>query len=322
MCKKIDYRQSGVDIDAGNALVKRIAPFVKTTKISGVLGSIGGFSGAFKLPTGYKNPVLLSATDGVGTKLKIAIDTKKFDTVGIDLVAMCINDLICNFAKPLFFLDYYATAKLEINEASKVIKGIAKGCQIAQCALIGGETAEMPSMYKEGNFDLAGFCVGITEEAQIDRSSKVKKGDILLALPSYGLHSNGFSLVQKVLQKANMTFNSTFDQRPFYETLLTPTRIYAKEFLQFQDKISALAHITGGGIVENLPRVLPKGLSFKIDYNKIKPQKIFEFLRQYVEENEMRRTFNCGAGMIWVVSPQNVDAIVQNSDAYFIGEIV
>ena len=318
---KISYKDSGVDIDAGNSFVENIKPFVKETLTPNVIGGIGSFAGAFRLPTGYKKPVLLSATDGVGTKLKLAIEAKKFDTVGIDLVAMCVNDLICNFGEPLYFLDYYATAKLDINEATQVVKGIAEGCKISECALIGGETAEMPGMYNEGDFDLAGFAVGIAEEDEMDRVSHTKAGDVLVALSSSGVHSNGFSLVRKVLEIANMDINSDFNGKPIIETLLTPTRIYVKEFKKLKDKINSLAHITGGGIVENLPRVLPENLKAVVYKDKIKTLPIFEFLSQYVEEDEMYRTFNMGVGMIFVVSKENVDEVLESSDGYVIGEL-
>jgi phosphoribosylformylglycinamidine cyclo-ligase len=320
--EKVSYKEAGVDIDAGNNFVENIKPFVASTKIAGVLGGIGSFAGAFKLPSGYKEPVLLAGTDGVGTKLKLAIQSKKFDTVGIDLVAMCSNDLICNFGDPLFFLDYYATAKLEVNEASEVVKGIAEGCIRSECALIGGETAEMPGMYQQGDFDLAGFCVGIAEKSELNRVKQVKKGDILIALPSSGIHSNGFSLVRKVLfDKLNMNFDSDFNGKKLIDVLLEPTRIYVKEFKKNKKYINALAHITGGGIVENLPRVLPDNLKAVVKKENIKILPIFDFISKYVEEDEMFRAFNMGVGMIFVVDPINVDKILKNTDGYIIGEI-
>ena len=320
---KISYKDSGVDIDAGNSFVETIKPYVKETLTPNVIGGIGSFAGAFRLPTGYKKPVLLSATDGVGTKLKLAIESKKFDTVGIDLVAMCVNDLICNFGEPLYFLDYYATSKLVIDEAGDVVKGIAEGCKQSECALIGGETAEMPGMYREGDFDLAGFAVGIAEEDEMDRVSHTKSGDILIALPSSGIHSNGFSLVRKLFfDKLNMKYDDEFNGKPLIETLLTPTRIYVKEFKKLKDKINALAHITGGGIVENLPRVLPDNLKAIVYKDKIQTLPIFDFMSKYVEENEMYRTFNMGVGLILAVNPENVDFVLENSDGYVIGELV
>ena len=317
---KISYKDSGVDIDAGNSLVERIKPVVKETFNENVVGGIGSFAGAFRLPSGYKKPVLLSATDGVGTKLKLAIDSGKFDTVGIDLVAMCVNDLICNFGEPLFFLDYYATAKLDVDAASEVIKGIAAGCKEAECALIGGETAEMPGMYKEGDFDLAGFAVGIAEEDELN--PKVKEGDILIALPSSGIHSNGFSLVRKLFfEKLKMKFDDEIDGKKLIDILLTPTRIYVKDFKKLKPFVNALAHITGGGIVENLPRVVPEDLEAVVYKDKIKILPIFEFMSKYVDEDEMFRTFNMGVGMILAVSSENVDNVLKNSDGYIIGEI-
>jgi len=317
---KISYKDAGVDIDKGNSFVDKIKPFVKDTFNSNVVGGIGSFAGAFRMPGGYKKPVLLGATDGVGTKLKLAIDAKKYDTVGIDLVAMCVNDLICNFGEPLFFLDYYATAKLEVDAASDVVKGIAAGCKEAECALIGGETAEMPGMYKEGDFDLAGFAVGIAEEDEL--APEVKNGDILLALPSSGIHSNGYSLVRKLFfDKLNMSFDDEIEGQKLIDILLTPTRIYVKDFKKFKPLINGLAHITGGGIVENLPRVLPDNLGAVVYKNKIKTLPIFDFMAKYVEEDEMYRTFNMGVGMIFAVDEKNVDEIVNNSDAYVIGQI-
>lgn len=318
----VSYKDAGVDIDAGNQFVENIKPYVKSTIIPGVLGGIGSFAGAFELPSGYKKPVILSGTDGVGTKLKLAIDAKKFDTVGIDLVAMCSNDLLCNFGEPLFFLDYYATAKLDVNEATQVVKGIAEGCIRSECALVGGETAEMPGMYKEGDFDLAGFCVGIAEKEELDRISKVKAGDILIALPSSGVHSNGFSLVRKLLlEKLGMSLEDDFQGKKLKDVLLEPTRIYVKEFKANKDKINALAHITGGGITENLPRVLPENLTAVVQRSKIKVLPIFEFMSNHVELEEMYRTFNMGVGMVLVVNPSNVDAILANTDGYVIGEL-
>ncbi|PHO08788.1 phosphoribosylformylglycinamidine cyclo-ligase [Malaciobacter canalis] len=318
----VSYKDAGVDIDAGNQFVENIKPHVKSTLIPGVLGGIGSFAGAFELPTGYKNPVLLSGTDGVGTKLKLAIDSKKFDTVGIDLVAMCTNDLLCNFGEPLFFLDYYATAKLEVDEATDVVKGIAQGCIQSECALVGGETAEMPGMYKEGDFDLAGFCVGIAEKEELNRIEKVNIGDVLLALPSSGIHSNGFSLVRKLLlEKLEMSLDDEFDGKVLKDVLLEPTRIYVKEFKANKENINALAHITGGGITENLPRVLPDNLKAVVYKDKIKTLPIFDFMSKYVESEEMYRTFNMGVGMVLVVNPANVDAILANTDAYVIGEL-
>jgi phosphoribosylformylglycinamidine cyclo-ligase len=319
----ISYKDAGVDIDAGNELVEQIKPAVKSTFDSNVVGGIGSFAGAYRLPTGYKKPVILGATDGVGTKLKLAIDSKKFDTVGIDLVAMCVNDLICNFATPMFFLDYYATSSLNVDDASEIVKSIAQGCKISECALIGGETAEMPGMYSKDDFDLAGFATGIAEEDEMDRIPHIKDGDVLMAIPSSGVHSNGYSLVRKLFfEKLNCSFDDKIigDER-LIDTLLTPTRIYVKEFKEFKDKISALAHITGGGITENLPRVLGENFKAVVKKDSIKVLPIFEYISKHVEPEEMFRTFNMGVGMVLVVPKENVEHIEQNSDAYVIGHI-
>ena len=318
----ISYKDAGVDIDAGNDFVNAIKPFVKETQTPHVLGGIGSFSGAVRLPAGYKKPAILGATDGVGTKLRLAIDAHKFDGVGQDLVAMCVNDLICNFAEPLFFLDYYATAKLEIADAKEVVKSIAEGCKLARCALIGGETAEMPSMYEKGDFDLAGFAVGIAEEDEIDRSKFVREDDVLIALPSSGLHSNGFSLARKVIAELGLKFDDKVDDRALIDVLLEPTRIYVGDFLNLKDKIHALAHITGGGIVENLPRIFPEGLGAKIEHAAIRTPEIFKIIAQKVEPAEMMRTFNMGVGMIVVAPKENADFVLANSGGYVIGEIV
>ena len=318
----ISYKDAGVDIDAGNNFVNAIKPFVKATQTPHVLGGIGSFSGAVRLPTGYKKPAILGATDGVGTKLRLAIDARKFDGVGQDLVAMCVNDLICNFAEPLFFLDYYATAKLEISDAKEVVKSIAEGCKLARCALIGGETAEMPSMYEKGDFDLAGFAVGIAEEDEIDRSKFVREGDVLIALPSSGLHSNGFSLARKVVAELGLKFEDKVDGRALIDVLLEPTRIYVGDFLNLKDKIHALAHITGGGIVENLPRVFPEGLGAKIEHAAIRTPEIFKIIAQKVESAEMMRTFNMGVGMIVVAPKENANFVLANTNGYVIGEVV
>lgn len=319
---QISYKDAGVDIDAGNSFVENIKPLVKSTAIPGVLGGIGSFAGAFELPMGYKEPVMLAATDGVGTKLKLAIDSGIHNTVGIDLVAMCVNDLICNFGTPSFFLDYYATAKLDVKAATAVVSGIAQGCREAECALIGGETAEMPGMYHGGDYDLAGFAVGVAEKSELDRTSHVNAGDMLIALPSSGLHSNGFSLARKVLlEKMGMKFEDDFNGKPLIETLLTPTRIYVKTFKALKDKIQALGHITGGGIIENLPRVLPEGIRAVITESSIRVLPIFELIGQHVERNEMYRAFNMGVGMILVVRPENVDHVLANTDGYVIGNL-
>jgi len=319
----ISYKDAGVDIDAGNSFVEAIKADVKSTFDENVIGGIGSFAGAYALPTGYKEPVMLSATDGVGTKLKLAIESGRFDSVGIDLVAMCVNDLICNFGTPLFFLDYYATGKLVPQNAKDVVAGIAEGCRQSECALIGGETAEMPGMYSNDDFDLAGFAVGIAERSEMDTLANVKAGQVVIALPSSGVHSNGYSLVRKLFfEKLGMSLEDEFNGKPLIETLLTPTRIYVKEFKANRDKIQALAHITGGGIVENLPRVLPEGLRAKIDTSAIRTLPIFEFMAQHVAPEEMYRTFNMGVGMVLIAQPKDAETICANTDGYIIGEIV
>jgi phosphoribosylformylglycinamidine cyclo-ligase len=322
MSDMISYKEAGVDIDAGNKFVESIKPIVKSTFNKNVIGGIGSFAGVYELPDGYKKPVIISTTDGVGTKLKLAVESKKLDTVGIDLVAMCVNDLICNFATPMVFLDYYAMGKLDIDSSLEIMKGIAQGCIQAEAALIGGETAEMPGMYHGDDFDLAGFAVGIAEKEEINRSAKIKTGDVLIALPSSGIHSNGYSLVRKIcFDKLKMKFDEPFGEKTLIETLLEPTRIYVKTFKLLKPYINALAHITGGGIVENLPRVLPSGLQARIYKNSIKILPIFEFFSKYVSEEEMVRTFNMGVGMILVVNPLNVDTVLAQTDGYIIGEI-
>jgi len=318
----ISYKDAGVDIDAGNEFVEAIKSDVKSTFDSNVIGGIGSFAGAYALPSGYKEPVILSATDGVGTKLKIAIESGKLDTVGIDLVAMCVNDLICNNGVPMFFLDYYATGKLLPQNAKDVVAGIAEGCRRSECALVGGETAEMPGMYSEDDFDLAGFAVGIAERSEMDTVSNVKAGQVLVAMPSSGIHSNGYSLVRKLLfDKLGMSLDSEFDGKPLVETLLEPTRIYVKEYKANKKYIKALAHITGGGLVENLPRVLPEGIKAVISKSDIKVLPIFEFMSQYVEQDEMFRAFNMGVGMVWVVDEADADSVLANTDGYVIGKL-
>lgn len=319
---QISYKDAGVDIDAGNSFVDNIKPLVKSTRIPGVLGGIGSFAGAFELPKGFKEPVILAATDGVGTKLKLAIDSGIHNTVGIDLVAMCVNDLLCNFATPSFFLDYYATGKLDVEVATNVVAGIAEGCIRAECALIGGETAEMPGMYSNDDYDLAGFAVGIAEKSEMDRVSLVKAGHKLIALPSSGLHSNGFSLARKVLfEKMDMKFEDDFNGKPLIETLLEPTKIYVKTFKKLRDEIVAMAHITGGGIVENLPRVLPENLMAEVKKDSIKILPIFELMSKHVDKDEMFRAFNMGVGMVLVVEDANVEKVLKETDGYLIGEI-
>ncbi|MDO7252857.1 phosphoribosylformylglycinamidine cyclo-ligase [Helicobacter cappadocius] len=321
--QSISYKDSGVDIDEGNAFVEGIKPYVKATFDKNVIGGIGSFAGAYELPGGFKEPVILAATDGVGTKLRLAIDSDRLEGVGIDLVAMCVNDLICNFATPMFFLDYYASAKLDKYRAIRVVQGIAKGCEIAQCSLIGGETAEMPGMYQHKDFDLAGFAVGIAEKSDLQRQSNIKQGDVLIALQSSGIHSNGYSLVRKLLfEELKMKFEDQICGKTLIETLLTPTRIYVDDYKKIKNHINALAHITGGGIVENLPRVLPKDLRAQIDTKLIKTLPIFDILKLNLDEDEVYRVFNMGVGMIIVAPRTNLDYILKNTDGYEIGEII
>jgi len=305
----LDYRSAGVDIDAGNRLVGRIKAAVGTTQRSGVLGGIGGFGALFELPLDrYRRPVLVSGTDGVGTKLKLANQLGKHDTIGIDLVAMCANDVLVQGAEPLFFLDYYATGKLHVDTAAEVIEGIAAGCRDAGMALIGGETAEMPGMYGEGDYDLAGFCVGVVEKDAIIDGGRVKPGDALIGLASSGPHSNGYSLIRKIVEVSGSRLSDPFDGKTLGEVLLTPTRIYVKSLLALMDAmpIHAMAHITGGGLLENVPRVLPDGVCAVIDAGAWTTPPIFDWLRRHggVSETEMLRTFNCGIGMVVCVPEQ------------------
>ncbi|GHD07169.1 phosphoribosylformylglycinamidine cyclo-ligase [Tianweitania populi] len=308
---KLTYAQAGVDIDAGNALVEKIKPIVKSTRRPGADGEIGGFGGLFDLKAaGFTDPVLVAANDGVGTKLMVAIEAGKHDTVGIDLVAMCVNDLVVQAAEPLFFLDYYATGKLEPEEGAAIVAGIADGCRQAGCALIGGETAEMPGLYREGEYDLAGFAVGAAERSALLPTNDIVDGDVILGLSSSGVHSNGFSLVRKIVERSGLSYS---DPAPFAEgsslgeALLTPTRIYVRPLLNAirnTHGIKALAHITGGGFPDNIPRVLPKDYSVELDLDTIDVPPVFSWLAEVggVEPNEMLRTFNCGIGMIAVVA--------------------
>ena len=319
---KISYKDSGVNIDEGNNFIEDIKEDVKNTFNKNVLGGIGSFSGAYAVPSHLKNPVVLGATDGVGTKLKLAIDSQRLDGIGIDLVAMCVNDLICNFGEPAFFLDYYATGQLDRTIAARVVKSIAKGCIEAECSLIGGETAEMPGMYSHKDFDLAGFAVGFAEKEDLNRSLQMKEGDKIVALPSSGLHSNGFSLVNNILfNTLKKDFNEDFYGRPLIEVLLEPTRIYVKTFKKIKDRILGLAHITGGGILENIPRIFPENIGAVIDPTLIKTPHIFQFLKNYMEESEHYRILNMGVGMVVIVEPKHLDFILKNTDGYVIGEL-
>ena len=317
----LSYRDAGVDIEAGNRLVDRIKPHAKRTHRPGVLGGLGGFGALFELPLDrYRQPVLVSGTDGVGTKLKLALELRRHDTIGIDLVAMCVNDVLVVGAEPLFFLDYYATGYLDVEVAAAVIQGIADGCEQAGAALVGGETAEMPGMYGEGDYDLAGFCVGVVEKNRILDGSRVAPGDVLLGLASSGPHSNGYSLIRKILAVGGAKLDRPFEDRTLGETLLAPTRIYVKPVLQLltQVEVHAIAHITGGGLTENLPRVLPPRTKAIIDTASWPRPAIFQWLQQQggVAEAEMWRTFNCGVGMVIGVAAEDAEraqAILRNA---------
>ncbi|MGY5806252.1 phosphoribosylformylglycinamidine cyclo-ligase [Rhizobium sp. LEGMi198b] len=314
----LTYSDAGVDIDAGNLLVEKIKPAVRSTRRPGADGEIGGFGGLFDLKAaGFTDPVLVAANDGVGTKLKIAIDANYHDTVGIDLVAMCVNDLVVQGAEPLFFLDYFATGKLDPDQGAAIVGGIAAGCREAGCALIGGETAEMPGMYSDGDYDLAGFAVGAAERGQLLPSGDIAEGDVILGLASSGVHSNGFSLVRKIVVISGLGWDAPAPfagDKALGEALLTPTRIYVKPLLKVireTHAIKALAHITGGGFPENIPRVLPKHLAAEIDLAAVQVPPVFSWLAKTggVEAKEMLRTFNCGIGMIAVVAAENVAAV-------------
>jgi len=311
----LTYADAGVDIDAGNALVERIKPAAKRTQRPGTMSGLGGFGALFDLKAaGYSDPILVGATDGVGTKLRIAIDTGNVDTIGIDLVAMCVNDLVCQGAEPLFFLDYFATGKLELDQATAIINGIAEGCAQSGCALIGGETAEMPGMYTEGDFDLAGFAVGAMERGG-ELPAGVAEGDVLLGLASNGVHSNGYSFVRKVVEMSGLGWDADcpFAEGPLGAALLAPTRLYVTQTLAAvrAGGVHALAHITGGGLTENLPRVLPEGMGAQIDLSAWELPPVFRWLAETADmaEGELLKTFNCGIGMIVVVDPARADAI-------------
>ncbi len=330
--KSLDYKSAGVDIDAGNALVDRIKPVAARTRIPGVLAGLGGFGSLFELPVDrYRRPVLVAGTDGVGTKLKLAIDTGRHDGVGIDLVAMCVNDIIVQGAEPLFFLDYYATGQLDVAVAAAVIEGIGNGCELAGCALVGGETAEMPGMYGAGDYDLAGFCVGVVEKEAILDGSRVQPGDRLIGLASSGPHSNGYSLIRKVLERAGGDAGQLLEGRSLADWLMAPTRIYVKSLLQLMKSVpvNAFAHITGGGITENVPRVLPEGATASIDLATWNRPVIFEWLKStgQISSAEMLKTFNCGLGMIVCVAPEHEAAALASLAAtgetsQVIGEII
>ena len=315
------YKSAGVDKEEGYKTVDKIKSAVAETHNPNVLNNLGSF-GAFYEIAGYKNPVLVSGTDGVGTKLKVALDSKKYDSIGVDCFAMCANDIICHGAKPLFFLDYLACGKLDSEIAAEIVMGMVKACKDNNCALIGGETAEMPGMYQPGDYDVAGFCVGIVEKDQIIDGSKIKKGDKIIALPSSGFHSNGFSLVRKIFPD----FNEEFEGKPLYDTLLVPTELYYQPIHKILEEtnVHGIAHITGGGIIENIPRIIPENLCASIDTNKIKiPSVMLELeKRGNIDRTEMYGTFNMGVGMVVVIEEKNVEKVLNLlEDAYEIGEI-
>ncbi len=326
----LDYRQAGVDTHAADAFVDSIKTLSQSTQRPGVLAGIGGFASLFEIPTGFKQPVLVSGTDGVGTKLKLATALNQHDTIGIDLVAMCVNDVLTQGAEPLFFLDYFATGKLNPIQAKSILSGIVKGCELSGSALVGGETAEMPGMYQGDDYDLAGFSVGIVEKSQIIDGSKVKAGDALIALASSGAHSNGFSLIRKVIEQNHHSLNETFAHGTLGEVLLTPTRIYVKSVLALLKKISvhAMAHITGGGILENLPRVLPQGTHAIINTASWQRSELFHWLQTQtaLPETELYRTFNMGIGFIIALPEENVKAALallqeHGEEAWRVGHI-
>ena len=333
MKEPLTYAAAGVDVDAGERLVDLIRPLVAATRRPGADGSIGGFGGVFDLKAlNYRDPLLVAANDGVGTKLKLAIETDQHTGVGIDLVAMCVNDLVVQGAEPLFFLDYFATGALDVEHAASVVRGIARGCEIAGCALLGGETAEMPGLYASGDYDLAGFAVGIVERDRL-RPAGVSAGDTLIGLASSGVHSNGYSLVRRVVEDGGLAWTDAAPFEPaltLSATLLEPTRIYVRSLLDVLDEggVHALAHITGGGITQNLPRVLPDGLGARVDLSSIAVPSVFSWLQsQGVEEVEMLRTFNCGVGMVLAVDAERAGEIVQRLEllgeqAFVIGEVV
>jgi phosphoribosylformylglycinamidine cyclo-ligase len=330
MNKPLSYKDAGVDIDAGDALVERIKPLAKKTLRDGVLAGIGGFGALFEVPKNYREPVLVSGTDGVGTKLKLAFEWNMHDTVGIDLVAMSVNDVLVQGAEPLFFLDYFACGKLDVDTAASVVGGIAKGCELSGCALIGGETAEMPGMYPAGEYDLAGFAVGVVEKSLILTGQDVKPSDVVLGLASSGVHSNGFSLVRKVIERAASNLPTTLDGQPFKEAIMAPTRLYVKSVLAAlkAHPVKALAHITGGGLTENIPRVLPEHCAAHLERAQWPRTELFQWLQNTagIDEAEMCRTFNNGIGMVVVIAAEHAqscaDSLRQSGEqVYTIGVI-
>ena len=327
----ISYKDAGVDIDAGDALVERIKPLAKKTMREGVMAGIGGFGALFEVPKRYQEPVLVSGTDGVGTKLKLAFEWNMHDTVGIDLVAMSVNDVLVQGAEPLFFLDYFACGKLDVDTAAAVVGGIAKGCELAGCALIGGETAEMPGMYPAGEYDLAGFAVGVVEKSKAIDGKSIQPGDVVLGLASSGAHSNGYSLVRKIIERSKPDMNAPFDgERTLADVVMAPTRIYVKQVLATMEKVNikGMAHITGGGLLENVPRVLPENTVAEIRKAAWPRPKLFDWMQAEgnVAEKEMHRTFNCGIGLVIVVAAADAEAAMaelkaQGEAVYNIGVI-
>jgi phosphoribosylformylglycinamidine cyclo-ligase len=326
----LSYRDAGVDIDAGDQLVENIKPIARRTLRDGVLAGIGGFGALFEVPKRYRNPVLVSGTDGVGTKLKLAFELGRHDTIGIDLVAMSVNDVLVQGAEPLFFLDYYACGHLDVATATVVIKGIATGCEQAGCALIGGETAEMPGMYPAGEYDLAGFAVGVVEKDRILDGSRIAAGDVVLGLASSGAHSNGYSLIRRILERSAVDLAADFHGRPLSDVTLAPTRIYVKPVLALMQQVDVkgLAHITGGGLLENVPRILPDGVTAELDRNAWPRPALFAWLQEQgnVADQEMFRVFNCGIGMIAVVAASQAEQATQllrgaGETVYRIGQI-
>jgi phosphoribosylformylglycinamidine cyclo-ligase len=308
----LTYRDAGVDIDAGDALVENIKPFAKKTLRAEVLAGIGGFGALCRIPHKYREPVLVSGTDGVGTKLKLAFELNRHDTIGIDLVAMSVNDILVQGAEPLFFLDYFACGKLDVSTATQVVKGIAAGCERAGCALIGGETAEMPGMYADGEYDLAGFAVGVVEKNKIITGSSIVAGDAVLGVASSGAHANGYSLIRRILKRHNVNLAQPLDGMPLADLVLAPTRIYVKPLLQLIEKIpvNGLAHITGGGLVENMPRILPNALTAQLERASWKMPPLLQWLQRQgnIADADMLRVFNCGIGMVAIVAPEHADA--------------
>nr|ACY24806.1 PurM phosphoribosylformylglycinamidine cyclo-ligase [uncultured organism] len=326
----LSYKDAGVDIEAGDALVERIKSVAKRTRRPEVMAGLGGFAALCEIPAGYRQPVLVSGTDGVGTKLRLAMNLQKHDTIGIDLVAMCVNDLVVTGAEPLFFLDYYATGKLNVDVAAAVVSGIGDGCELSGCSLVGGETAEMPGMYEGEDYDLAGFCVGVVEKSEIIDGSKVQAGDALIALTSSGPHSNGYSLIRKIIDVTNADLNQDCGGKPLANALMEPTRIYVKSVLKLikESQVNAMAHITGGGLTENIPRVLPDDCKAVIDTKSWALPPVFQWLQRggNVDIREMYRTFNCGVGMVIAVPANEKDKALSilraaGENAFVIGSI-